>query len=121
MWRGGTEAGLGEHDQSTWATITWSLPSSCPHSYYGLGCTVQKTGVKEKPKCLLEGVERIHQSAWCDVCGTMCFHSWVSAVHIKTVTISTMSMSAGWETLGLVQGVNPNALRKCFEFTREEK
>ena len=42
FWHGGegTEAGTRERDQSTWATITWSLPSSCPHSYYGLGGTV---------------------------------------------------------------------------------
>ena len=45
----------------------------------------------------------------------------MSAVHTEIVTISTISMSAGGETLGLVQGVNPNALRKYFEFSREEK
>ena len=45
----------------------------------------------------------------------------VCQLFTKTVTVSTMSMSAGWETIGLVQGVNLNALRKCFEFSREEK
>ena len=70
---------------------------------------------------VLEGVERIQDSILCDICGRMCFISCMLAVHTETVTVSTMSMSAGWETIGLVQGVNLNALRKCFEFSREEK
>ena len=71
-----------------------------------------KTEVKEKQKLVLEGVERIHNSILCDIFGRMCFLSCVLAVHTETVTVSTMSMSAGWETLGLVQSINPNALRK---------
>ena len=36
----GIEAVIRGHDQSTCATVTWSLASSCSHSYFGLGCTV---------------------------------------------------------------------------------
>ena len=30
----------------------------------------------------------------CDVWGTICFHSWVSALHIESVKLSTISISA---------------------------
>ena len=35
----GTEAGAREHDRSTRATVTWSLPSSCPRLlWFGMHC-----------------------------------------------------------------------------------
>lgn len=103
------EAGLGECDQSTWATVTWSLPSFCPHSYCGLGCIVQKTGVKEKQKWLLKGVERIHQSAW-----LMFLEQCVS------IPVCRLFKFLPCPSLP-VQDINPNALTKHFEFSREEK
>lgn len=65
----------------------------------GLGCTVQKTGVKEKQeiRMWLMEVWREYTECLCDVCGTMCFHSWVSAVHIESVETSTTSVSASWK------------------------
>ena len=84
--------------------------------WFGMHCVENwsQRETEEKQRWLLEGVERIYQSAWCDVCGAMCFVSWVSALHIEAVTVSTMSMSVSWGTVELVQGVNPYALRKCF-------